>query len=231
MPPAGVSLANDHLTAYRGGERLEMIPFIPVLHGQPKVLEIGCGEGRFSMKLRPHCEVWGIEPYKSAADIGSQNLDVVLQGTFDEVSHLLPKAAFDLVICNDVIEHMTDHDKFFSDIRQFLRPEGWLIGSIPNIRFYRTLFEIVMARDFEYQDQGVLDRTHLRFFTFRSMERALKRANFKIERYEGINDYFELNDFSKLEIARWLFGLTLQIATLGRHRDIRYVQIGFRARL
>jgi 2-polyprenyl-3-methyl-5-hydroxy-6-metoxy-1,4-benzoquinol methylase len=99
------------LSIYYEQGRSEVAKFLP--NNYSKVLEIGCGTGNFYGNVRQDCEYWGIEPLRAAAQSASKKLHKVLIGKFEEVNQQLPDYYFDLVICNDVIEHMSDHDAFF----------------------------------------------------------------------------------------------------------------------
>ena len=203
-----------------------MLPFVP--ERRRRVLEIGCGAGVFSSSLTNVEETWGVEPSDAARDAATR-LHRVIQGTFEDAASALPRGYFDLVICNDVIEHMTDHDAFLDRIRDHIAPDGVLVGSIPNIRYHETLFEILIARDWEYRDSGVLDRTHLRFFTERSLRRAFGRHRYEIEMFRGINGGFRL---MRHDVQRRykLFGIAALVLSLGYFSDIRHPQFGFRIR-
>ena len=83
-----------------------------------KVLEIGCGKGLFRNNLTKENEYWGVEPVESQAKEAEKHLDKVLHGIYDDVADEIPDHEFDLVVCNDVIEHMVDHEKFFRDIKK-----------------------------------------------------------------------------------------------------------------
>ena len=205
--------------------RAEMLAFMPERYG--RVLEIGCDEGDFAVRLAG--EVWGVEPDVAAATISAGRLHRVLVGTFEAVRAELPLGYFDVVICNDVIEHMADHDGFLREIGAYLVPGGVLVGSVPNMRHYRTLFELLVLRDWDYRDSGVLDRTHLRWFTARSLRRSLTRAGFAIEQLQGINGGIRFG-WSRQRLPQALFGWGLIVLTLGGWRDIRFMQLGFRAR-
>jgi 2-polyprenyl-3-methyl-5-hydroxy-6-metoxy-1,4-benzoquinol methylase len=217
--------------------RDEMLAFLPERYAT--VLEIGCDEADFSERL--HGEVWGIEPDADAAAIAAGRLHRVLVGTFEATRDALPLGYFDVVVCNDVIEHMPDHDRFLREIGAYIAPGGVLIGSVPNMRHYRALFELLVLRDWDYRDTGVLDRTHLRWFTARSLHRSLARAGFAIERLQGINGGIRLTascgSAPAGRFALWrqhlphaLFGWALIALTLGLWRDIRFMQVAFRAR-
>ena len=159
---------------YRSSDRHEMLAFLP--ERRSTILEIGCGEGRFSASIPGATETWGVEPDERAVALASRRLSHVLQGTFDQVKGRLPQRHFDVIICNDVIEHMTDHDSFLEDIKAFLSPGGALVASIPNVRYYQNLFELIVACDWEYRSSGILDRTHLRFFSERSLRRKSSKS-------------------------------------------------------
>ena len=117
-PPAKPTVTGD---AYFGWAREEMRPFLPARCG--KVLEIGCGAGAFLGGIQTPAETWGIEPDAGAAEIARSRLDRVINGTFEDALAELPLRYFDTVICNDVIEHMADHDRFFDTIKNHIAGE------------------------------------------------------------------------------------------------------------
>ena len=204
-------------TEYYQHSREDLIPFIPENYG--KVLEIGCGEGKFWNLLKPEgIEIWGIEPNPAAASKARTRAHKILEGTFEQCLDQLPDAYFDLIICNDVIEHMPDHDWFFEQIKQKMTPDARLIGSMPNVRYYQTLRSLIFKKDWPYEDAGVLDRTHLRFFTARSMQRTFREHDFTIEKFAGVNSPGRFK----------FFILILNILLLGTAMDSKYQQFGFR---
>jgi 2-polyprenyl-3-methyl-5-hydroxy-6-metoxy-1,4-benzoquinol methylase len=204
---------------YFAYERAEMVPFLPP--GCEKALEIGCAEGVFRGHLPAQCEYWGVEMNPEAADKAGKVLDKVLTGTYQEVSPQLPGGYFDIVICNDVIEHMADHAAFLQALKANLKPGGVLIGSVPNVRFQKNLVELLLQKDWEYKDEGILDRTHLRFFTEKSLRRSLEENGFVIESLEGINSLLK-RKVTPRSLLRWLL-----VTLLGT--DTQYRQFGFRA--
>jgi 2-polyprenyl-3-methyl-5-hydroxy-6-metoxy-1,4-benzoquinol methylase len=225
----GVARPTDANVGYRGQSRPEMLGFLPPNHGSMKILEVGCGDGAFGASIVSSSETWGIEPYGPAAAIASQRLFKVFSTTFEAAKSELPPHYFDIVVCNDVIEHMTDHEAFLSSVQDHMAPDAYLIGSIPNVRHYKNLFNLMIARDWNYEDSGVLDRTHFRFFTVRSLRRSLERAGFVVERLEGVTGgiYFA---WDRWALAYSAFAYSLIVLSGGRARDIGYLQMGFRAR-
>ncbi len=173
------------MSEYFKGIRSELKPFIP--QGVNKVLEIGCGEGGFIQNFEEIVEYWGVEPNKVACDIASQRLIKVLNGTFDEVESEIPRNYFDLIVCNDVIEHMPDHVMFLKKIKEYMKPEGKILISIPNVRYLTNIYELLVRKDWRYREAGILDTTHLRFFTEKSIQRDLSRTDFNIIKFSAIN--------------------------------------------
>ena len=183
-----------------------------------KVLEVGCGEGNFRINLSQENEYWGVEPIEASARKASKKLDKVLIGTFNEMFDQIPDDYFDLVICNDVIEHMTDHEEFFQSIKKKIKKEGCLVASIPNVRYILNLIELIVKKDWEYKDAGILDRTHLRFFTEKSLKRTIIDSGFEIDQFKGINIYRSGG------VKRYFFNVVFML--LGQ--DARCMQFGIR---
>ncbi len=214
--------------AYYQQQRSDMRGYLP--ENPRRVLEIGCGEGAFSAGIAGAVEKWGIEPNADAAQVAAGRLDHVLTGRFDAVVDQLPKQYFDLVVCNDVIEHMEDHDRFLREIRQYIAEGGMLVGSVPNMRNYKVLFDLLFLGDWRYQDSGIMDRTHLRFFTHASLRRSLNEAGYRIDVLRGMNGSLSPGR-AKWAWPRFLFGCFWIALTLGGARDIIPAQFGFRASL
>jgi 2-polyprenyl-3-methyl-5-hydroxy-6-metoxy-1,4-benzoquinol methylase len=205
---------------YYRADRAEMVHFLPKEY--TRVLEIGCAEGGFSKYLKDSSEIWGCESNEDAALAASDRISKVLVGKYDQVVENIPNEYFDLVICNDVIEHMEDHDWFFDSISNKIRSDGFLVGSIPNVRHIRNLYSLIILKDWQYQDFLTLDRTHLRWFTKKSLLRTLAQHNFHVEEFQGING-----------TAKRLFKIfffIFNVLTLGQHSDIQHVQFAFRVR-
>lgn len=203
-------------TSYYQNYRKEMMLLLPEQYS--KVLEVGCGEGNFRKNLSHENEYWGVEPIEPSARKAKQKLDKVLVGTFNEMVDQIPDDYFDLVICNDVIEHMADHEEFFQSIKKKIKKEGCLVASIPNVRYILNLIELIVKKDWEYKDAGILDRTHMRFFTEKSLKRTIIDSGFEIDQFKGINIYRSGG------IKRYFFNIVFML--LGQ--DARCMQFGIR---
>ncbi len=205
---------------YSPNLRAEVAAFLP--HTYSRVLEIGCSYGTFRQNLpNPH-EYWGVEPNTHVAQAASHNLDQVRNGLYEEVAEQLPNQYFDLVICNDVIEHMADPDHFLELIQEKMSAGAQLIGSIPNVRHISNLRNLLICKDWQYEDAGILDRTHLKFFTEKSLRNLFAAHQFEVEKLSGINDVSSRGFFPRLfsSLLYWVLG-----------SDVRYIQLGFRVRL
>lgn len=179
----------EHPSGYFDNPRTELLDYVP--RDVKRILEIGCGSGSFANGLRAvlgaEVEYWGIEQNHEAAKRASSVLTRVLCSSIEEALASLPDGHFDLVICNDVLEHLIDPERCMRDIRVKLASGAYWFASIPNIRFLPILVELLIFKDWRYKDSGVLDRTHLRFFTEKSLRRFALNCGFQLNLLMGIN--------------------------------------------
>jgi len=152
-------------------------------------LDIGCGAGHFSaaVKRQTGATVWGIEPTAAAAREARTRVDELLEGTYEEVESRLPIQAFDAIFFNDVLEHMADPWTVLRRALALLKNDGRVYASIPNVLFADSLLQILRTRDWRYTDAGILDSTHLRFFTRTSMLRLFAETGYDVERIVALN--------------------------------------------
>ena len=207
---------------YYQSTRPDMVIFLP--DDYSRVLEIGCAAGGFRSSLKPNCEYWGIEIVETIAETASLKLDKILIGSYLEVFDQLPDSFFDLIICNDVIEHMVDHEEFFRTIKKKIKSDACLVLSVPNVRYLWNLHDLLVKKDWQYKDNGLLDRTHLRFFTERSLRRVVIDSGFSIEMFQGVNSILP---FGQLSILERLY-CRLMILVFGQ--DLQFLQFGVRIR-
>lgn len=172
---------------YYQGARDEMVRFMPA--DATTVLEIGCGEGNFGYRLKERGarDVWGVELAKPAAERAQRVLDRVLVGDIANLIDQLPADYFDLVVCNDVLEHMVDPFTVLDKLKSKISRRGVVVSSIPNIRYYPVVYALLVHKAWEYEESGILDRSHLRFFTVKSIRNMYERLGYEVIRHEGIN--------------------------------------------
>jgi 2-polyprenyl-3-methyl-5-hydroxy-6-metoxy-1,4-benzoquinol methylase len=175
--------------SYFHHQRAEMIKYVP--ESSKMILEIGCSSGWFGrlLKQKISCEVWGVEPDKESALIAKKNIDRVFNVLFDENLDL-ENVKFDCIILNDVLEHLINPEITIRLCKKHLKDQGVIISSIPNIRFNKVMTQIILKKDWIYEESGVLDKTHLRFFTSKSILRLFENEGYKVIKHEGINPSF-----------------------------------------
>lgn len=209
---------------YYQSDRSEMSIVLPLKYS--RVLEIGCGHGNFRSNLKEENEYWGVEPIHAAAIQAESKLDRLLEGFYDEVADLLPDNYFDLIVCNDVIEHMADPWSFLKNIKSKMTVDSCLVCSIPNVRYLLNLYEVCVKKDWLYKEYGILDRTHLRFFTRKSFNRVFKECGYVVDSCKGLNG---IGDMRKglvgFAVRTLCFGLQIVLGD-----DIKYPQFGMRIR-
>ena len=152
------------------------------------VLDVGCSEGLFGSAVKQKCgaEVWGIEPVAAAAEKAKSVLDKVFTGFYeDAIQHI--DRTFDLICFNDVLEHMPDPYSALKLTHRLLSENGMVIASMPNILHYQEFLDIVVKKDFKYVDAGIMDRTHMRWFTKKSMQRMFEEAGFTVKNIVGLD--------------------------------------------
>jgi SAM-dependent methyltransferase len=212
---------------YFSNQRREILPYLPAKF--ERVLEIGCGDGTFLRQLPQTCERWGVEINQQAAEAAKKSFEKILCGPFNEMADKLPDGYFDLIIANDVIEHMDDFHGLFNNIYKKLRPEGRLVGSVPNVRYWSVMLSYVFGKDWKYDCAGILDATHLRFFTCKSFVRTLGGHGFDVETISPCNR-LKFSAHGIKPLFRFLFSHAAVILTLGYFRDVVAFQYGFRAK-
>lgn len=199
---------------YATPPRHDLIDMVP--SSALTLLDVGCAEGAFGASLlqeRVGLEVWGIEPVRRAAETATTRLTRVLNMPIEQAIDALPDAHFDCITFNDVLEHLTDPWQVLRAIRPKIKKQGHLLTSIPNIRHLDVMKDLVFNADFQYAEQGVLDSTHLRFFTRKSMQRMLSECGFDVQRIEG------------LRWTRFPFALAIADRLLRRRLDdLHYLQ-------
>jgi 2-polyprenyl-3-methyl-5-hydroxy-6-metoxy-1,4-benzoquinol methylase len=147
-----------------------------------RVLELGCTAGHFTRALaRQGCTVVGVEIDRSAAERACKVADQVIIADLDDPEALSELAAgdFDVVTAGDVLEHLRDPLLVLRSCRRLLKPSGFLVVSVPNVA-HADVRLTLLGGAFPYRVSGLLDTTHLRFFTRQSLKELLWAAGFLV---------------------------------------------------
>jgi 2-polyprenyl-3-methyl-5-hydroxy-6-metoxy-1,4-benzoquinol methylase len=162
-----------------------MLQFIP--RRAKSILDVGCANGAFGTAIRgshPVAEIIGIDPTPGTTPLASY--DQVHLGSFPE--DLGFDRTYDVICFNDVLEHMVDPWQALRRTHRLLAPEtGRVVASLPNLRSIDVIWQLAVHGDFRYEDYGILDRTHLRFFTRRTMVEMFVDCGFEVESIVPIN--------------------------------------------
>jgi glycosyltransferase involved in cell wall biosynthesis len=154
-----------------------------------KILDIGCADGALGALLkRSGHHVTGLDI--NVHDGVDEALDHFIATDLENGLASAAGSVYDVVIAADVVEHVRRPDVLLREVEGCLAPGGTLIASVPNFSHWYPRLRVVSGR-FDYDRRGILDRTHLRFFTRRSFDRLAHEAGFMILRCEAIGVPFE----------------------------------------
>jgi 2-polyprenyl-3-methyl-5-hydroxy-6-metoxy-1,4-benzoquinol methylase len=147
-----------------------------------RVLDVGSGTGAWAPRLREAGarHLVALDPSAAALAQARSRYDLAVLGTIEDVTlDALGGQAFEVIVAADVLEHLVDPWQALRKLRSWAQPGALLAVSVPNLRFYRLVGNLVFRGDFEYEPWGVRDWTHLRWFTRRSLARTLASSGWK----------------------------------------------------
>lgn len=195
-----------------------------------KILDVGCGEGILGRRLlaKGAREVFGIELTPNVCEIAKENLTGAICGNIEKIDLPFDEGYFDCMIFADVLEHLIDPQSMLKKLTKNLSDSGVIIASIPNVRYYGIISMLAQGR-WKYEDFGILDKTHLRFFTKIEIDTLFRDAGYEITGMTSNIDpvYNRLSDPYSGEIT---FGkVTLSGLSPEEIRDLFVVQYIIRA--
>jgi 2-polyprenyl-3-methyl-5-hydroxy-6-metoxy-1,4-benzoquinol methylase len=168
-----------------------------------RCLDVGCSTGNlgYALKMQKKCEVDGIEFDPSAAEIAKKRgYGVVHIKDLNREDELLFdfENKYDVIVCADVLEHLIFPDRVLFSLRRYLKPNGIFIVSLPNVAFILNRLQLLLG-NWEYKRYGILDQTHLRFYTINSGCNMLKKASLIIEQVKPYNQFGALRFIKPLD--------------------------------
>lgn len=155
-----------------------------------RVLEIGCGMGSTLSKIKylyPNSEIYGIELVDSVSKLGNLLCPNIVQGNIETDPFPFESVKFDYIIFGDVLEHLHAPEEILKKLQKYLSPNGRYICSLPNLMHVSALLPLIYGH-FDYEDAGILDRTHLRFFTYESILKLFDACGLAIQNFGWISD-------------------------------------------
>ncbi len=193
-----------------------------------KVLEIGTASGYLGEYLiaEKKCEVWGVEPVKEQfEDAKNYGYTKLLNLTAEQflLDSNFAGEKFDVILLGDVLEHMVNPEIVLSGLTKYLKPSGRIVASLPNVAHFSIRIKLFCGK-WDMVDAGILDRTHLRFFTRKTMLEMFGKAGLDIlecrptngamERF-GINKLFGVG---KKLLFFWPTFFAIQFVFVGKNR-------------
>src|SRR4051812_48641214 len=147
-----------------------------------RVLDVGCATGYIAAPLAARgCEVTGFERHPPSAAVAAAHCATVVVGDIESnEDRARIDSSFDVVLLGDVLEHLVDPWETLGFVRTILSPSGVAITSIPNVAAWPIRLALLRG-SFDYAEVGLMDRTHLRWFTRASAHELARAAGFAIE--------------------------------------------------
>lgn len=159
-----------------------------------KFLDVGCNDGGFGSWLKnenPLREIYGVEPNESQASIAEESHIKVVREFYPGALAQLP-SDFDCVTFNHVLEHMVDPWDALEKTKSSLKEGGIIVAILPNVRFISVILSLVIRGNWKYVESGILDKTHLRFFTKSSIVELFESCKFEIIEIKAVNGIGEV---------------------------------------
>ncbi len=159
-----------------------------------KILDVGCSEGYLGgyLKNLGHT-VLGVEMNPQSAHKASEVLNSVYNGSISEYFNHHSDEKFDVILFGDVLEHIADPNQVLESCHNHLHRDGFIIASLPNVA-HAAIRAMLLEGRWEYAELGILDRTHLRFFTKDSARALFEQAHYDIERIGQVHLPIEMVD-------------------------------------
>lgn len=170
-----------------------LTPLFDLVQESPRrVLELGCAGGAFGAELKrrfPGASVVGIDAGEGALKVAATRLDDVIHAQLDEIDFAargLVHGEFDMLIAADILEHLVNPWDLLVRVKPFLSPRAQMLVSIPNVRNLTVAAALLVGGTFEYTERGLLDVTHLRFFTLDSIHQMFEQTGYGVEKLRPI---------------------------------------------
>jgi 2-polyprenyl-3-methyl-5-hydroxy-6-metoxy-1,4-benzoquinol methylase len=190
-------------TTYFSNARSDFVRLLP-RDTSARVLEIGCGTGAtgaLAMARGRAGHYVGVELMENVAAQAREVLPEVHVGDVERMEFDWQPAAFDALILSEVLEHLVEPGRLLRRLARYVRPGGMVLASSPNIAHWKVLRELANGR-FNLADQGVFDRTHLRWFTPATFAGMFEEAGFRVDHVGPVNPFSPRVEL----ISRWTSG-------------------------
>ena len=173
-----------------------------VINDNSKVLEFGPASGRLTkyLKSEKNCTVYIVELDEESGNIAKKYAEKALIGEVEgniesfNWTEAYADEKFDYIIFADVLEHLRNPLTVLEKSKEFLKSDGYIIFSVPNIAHNSVIIDLMKNR-FNYSDTGILDNTHLKFWTYESIEKLVRDAGMKVDFRKATYSQVGMNEF------------------------------------
>jgi len=175
---------DEKYDTYFTGYRPELLDLIPEENRGGAVLEIGAGSGKNLIFAKKHGyakKIYGVELMEIPDSFQKDDeYEEFIIGNIENIPLNYEENQFDVIIMADVLEHLVDPYIIVHKLKKFLKPGGVLVSSIPNVRNLKTFRNVFLRGTFRYYDDGIFDRTHLRWFTKKDIMKLFTDEGYEI---------------------------------------------------
>lgn len=215
---------SDKKSNYYANVRHDLVALIEKDKHGLKVLEIGAAYGETLYYLKQQgiaTEAVGVELYEDVKNKSNYKpLDKFIFANIENTDFPEYEGYFDLILLPDVVEHIAEPKKVLAKVKKYLSSNGQVLVSMPNIRHYSAINKIVFKGDFRYEESGIFDYTHARFYCKKNIIELLEDSGFTIEYYESSIKNYKGKSFAKI----------FNKATLGIFEEFLSTQYFFRVK-
>jgi 2-polyprenyl-3-methyl-5-hydroxy-6-metoxy-1,4-benzoquinol methylase len=193
---------NEKAPDYFSNIRKDLINLIDANAKDLKILEVGAAYGETLYYLKQNgiaAEAVGVDIFEDVKN--KQNykpLDRFIFGDIEKIELPEYNQYFDLILLPDVLEHLFEPKSVLQALKKYLKEDGKIIVSMPNIRYYSALYKIVFKGDFKYEESGIFDYTHVRFYCRKNIQELLETAGYTILKQESSIKNYQGKSLSKL---------------------------------
>ncbi len=187
--------------------RIELLDLIPDENKNGDILEIGAGGGNTLLYAKENDyanNIFGIELFKMEdSNQDNEEFSGFIIGDIEKINFPFQNNKFDVILLGDVLEHLVDPYTVLNNLKKYLKTDGVIVASIPNIREWNTMKTIFLKGDFQYSDVGILDKTHLRFFTKKNIIDLFENNGYVISNIIGSNSKNPSKYLRRLRFIKW----------------------------
>ncbi len=188
------------------------------------ILEIGSSPGYMTRAFLDNgCVVDVVESDQKAVLKLPKQVRVILNVSIEDDEIFKSLGKYDFIIMADVLEHLVNPEQTLKKLQKISSPETELIISLPNIACWAMRKQLFFKGDFEYQESGLLDKTHLHFYTVNTLPEMISRQGWKVERMIGTITRLPFEGLvSTIPVLGWIFKKLLYRKLVDRYKNLAY---------